>query len=80
MRYNISYSNEGVSEQQLEALSRLFSQKESSDLWREFLNRKVGPRGSHISGGQKQRVAIARLTLHNPSVLLLDEPTSALDA
>lgn len=80
MRYNISYGNEGVSEQQLEAVSRLFSQKESSDLWREFLNRKVGPRGSHISGGQKQRVAIARLTLRNPSVLLLDEPTSALDA
>ena len=81
MRYNIAYGNEGVSEQQLEAVSRLFSgTKQSSDVWREFLDRKVGPRGSHISGGQKQRVAIARLALRSPSVLLLDEATSALDA
>ena len=70
-----------MSEQQLEDVSRLFSGTEQSGgAWMEFLDRKVGPRGSHISGGQKQRVVIARLALRSPSVLLLDEATSALDA
>jgi ATP-binding cassette subfamily B (MDR/TAP) protein 1 len=45
----------------------------------EFLQRKVGPRGSHLSGGQKQRVAIARTAVRFPCILLLDEATSALD-
>jgi putative ABC transport system ATP-binding protein len=32
-----------------------------------------------LSGGEQQRVALARLQLHEPSVVLVDEPTASLD-
>lgn len=44
------------------------------------LDTPVAELGSSLSGGERQRLGLARVFLHDASLVLLDEPTSNLDA
>jgi len=66
LRLNNRYNNNGKSRVR-ELLSRL------------GLDHRLNNLPSQLSGGERQRVAIARSTIHDPSVILADEPTASLD-
>jgi heme exporter protein A len=64
---------------------RLYGVPDSDDgiiplLERIGLRRRSKEMVRHFSRGLQQRLGIARVLLHNPSVMLLDEPYTGLDA
>lgn len=77
---NISYGGEAVTQQQIEAISKMAHAHEFIQKLPKGYETLVGERGVKLSGGQRQRVAIARAMIKNGPILLLDEATSALDS
>lgn len=65
--YGRLYSVEDLEKRVAEALERV------------GLSQRADRRVRSLSHGMQKRLAIARATLHQPSVLLLDEPESGLD-
>jgi sodium transport system ATP-binding protein len=62
----------GIGDEALEA--RIEELRKQFDL-ADVLDLKVGK----MSTGMKQKISVARVIIHNPSVLILDEPTLGLD-
>lgn len=79
-RYNINYSKEPTSDQELIAACEQSLLMDYISTLPLGLDTNLGERGNLLSGGQRQKVALARLFLNlNHALIILDEATSALD-
>ncbi|MDD3107215.1 MAG: ABC transporter ATP-binding protein, partial [Bacilli bacterium] len=76
---NIRFGKEGVSEEELIAILSSLGGKKIIDKFEQGINHPITRSGVNLSSGEKQIISLARVVVHNPSILIMDEATSHID-
>lgn len=76
---NIRFGKDGVSDEEIE---KVLDQMGGNNIIKKFpqgINQPISRAGSNMSSGEKQIIALARVIIHDPSILIMDEATSHID-
>ena len=76
---NIKYSNENMSDEQMEEAARIAQATEFIEGKEKRYKESIAQGGGNVSGGQKQRLSIARAIAIDPEIFVFDDSFSALD-
>lgn len=76
---NIRFGRENVSDEEIAAVLTQIGGQKIIERFEKGVNQEISRAGINMSSGEKQIVALARVLIHNPSVLIMDEATSHID-
>lgn len=76
---NIRFGKENVSDEEIINVLTLIGGKKIIDKFENGINQEINRAGANMSCGEKQIIALARVLIHNPSILIMDEATSHID-
>ena len=75
---NIKFGKD-VSDEEVEKVLTMIGGKKIIDKFPLGINQKITRAGLNMSAGEKQLISLARVLIHDPSILIMDEATSHID-
>jgi ATP-binding cassette subfamily B protein len=75
---NIKFGKD-VSDEEVENVLKMIGGQKIIDKFPEGINQKITRSGLNMSAGEKQLISLARVLIHDPSILIMDEATSHID-
>jgi len=76
---NIRFGKEGVSDEEITAILISMGGQKIIEKFPQGINHLITRSGVNLSSGEKQIISLARVVVHNPSILIMDEATSHID-
>ena len=75
---NIKFGKD-VPDEEVEKVLEMIGGKKIIDKFPLGIHQKITRSGLNMSAGEKQLISLARVLIHNPSILIMDEATSHID-
>ena len=75
---NIKFGKD-VTDEEVEKVLKMIGGQKIIDKFPLGINQKITRSGLNMSAGEKQLISLARVLIHNPSILIMDEATSHID-
>lgn len=76
---NIRFGKTGVTDKEIEDIIISIGGEKLINKFEKGINQPITRAGVNMSSGEKQIITLARVILHNPSILIMDEATSHID-
>lgn len=76
---NIRFGKEGVSDEEIIEVLKSMGGEKIISKFEKGINQPITRAGVNMSSGEKQIISLARVVVHNPSILIMDEATSHID-
>lgn len=75
---NIKFGKE-TSDEEVERVLTMIGGKKIIEKFPQGIHQKITRSGLNMSAGEKQLISLARVLIHDPSILIMDEATSHID-
>lgn len=76
---NIRFGRNDVSDEDVERVLISVGGEKIIKKFEKGIHQPISRAGSNLSSGEKQIISLARVLIHNPSILIMDEATSHID-